>query len=193
MRTLGLTLHTLCKGLCRLPSCNSVIFVHVSLYPRSKPLAHYTCSAHSVCCIQDSSILHLQPARTRPTKTHLCQNYTQAPCQCHGSGLNSSSCRVLHTALRLKLVLLVRKQPCSCISYEQTHTTCTALQVTSYLCFRYGCISPQFQLKIQKGEHSSLSFVPQSRDNCLLSSPVTSRVGCKPYLASFSNNIFSLI
>lgn len=79
------------------------------------------------------------------------------------------------------------------LRFTQVHITLTPGQGTSYLCFTYGCISPRFQLEIQKGEHSSLSFVPQSRDNCLLSSPVTSRVGCKPYLASFSNNIFSLI
>lgn len=67
LRTLLLTMLTLCKALCRL-LLQLHYFFHVNLYPISKPFVHDTCTMHSVCCIQDSIILLLQPARTSPPK-----------------------------------------------------------------------------------------------------------------------------
>lgn len=51
LRTYLLSMHTFCKGQCRLPSCNAIIFVQINLYSMRKPFIHYTCIVHGVCCI----------------------------------------------------------------------------------------------------------------------------------------------
>ena len=80
LRTFLLSMHTLCKGLCRFPSCNAIVFVHVNIYPRSKPFIHYTCIVHSVRCIhrfRSASFFNYNqpethsPRYTSPRNTHI--------------------------------------------------------------------------------------------------------------------------
>lgn len=60
-RTLLLTMHTLCKGLCRLPSCHFIVFVHVNLYPISKPFVIPALSIVFVASRTASSFTSNQP------------------------------------------------------------------------------------------------------------------------------------